>query len=190
MHRNDQKHLITIHRPRNEGVIREPRAKIPLLPGHPINRSRSNGGEARECVVEMEITATRPSNCGRFNTRRSINSSLKYRALPFRVRRSGCRGSGRHQSGEEKLLRHYDMFDTLKDRPARRHLLPDGHLLIDPCQGFGKSLPALIQSSQDFLLFWCEHVPDILTADPGPRRRHPSISDTSASLLKSLSWPG
>jgi hypothetical protein len=151
-------------------VIREPGAKISLLPSHPINRPRSNGGEARESVVQMEMMATRPSNCRRFNTRGSINSSFQYHALSCRVRKSRCRGSGCHQSSEEKLLRHHDMFDTLKDRPARRHLLPDGHLLIDSCQGFGKSLPTLIQSSQDFLLFRLKHISNILTAKAARRQ--------------------
>jgi hypothetical protein len=42
-------------------------------------------------------------------------------------------------------------------------------LLIDSCQRFGKSLPALIQLSQDFLLFRLKHVSDILTAEAAPR---------------------
>ena len=151
-------------------MIREPGAKISLQPTHPINRPRSNGGETRESVLQMEIMATRPSNCRRFNQLGSINSSFQYHALPCRVRKSRCRGSGRHQSREEKLLRHHYMFDTLKDRPDRRHLLPDGHPPIDSCQGFGKSLPTLIQLSQDFLLLRLKHVSDILAAEAAQRQ--------------------
>ena len=169
MHCNDQEHLITIDWPRDERVIREPGAKISLLPYDPINRPLSNAGEGRESVLQMGITAARPYNCRRFNMRSSINSSFQYHALPCRVRNSRHRGSCRHQSSEEKLLRQHDMFDALKDRPTRRHLRPDGYLLIDSCQGFGKSLPTLIQSTEDFLLVRLKHC-----FRHSSNRRHPA----------------
>jgi len=168
MNGKDEEHLVGIDRSGDEGVVREPGAKISLLPGHPIQRARSRGGEGGDSVVQVEIAATRPGDGGRFNMPGSIDSSFADHALAGRVGRSGRRGPGRHQSGEERLLRDHDMFDELEDRPSRRHRFPDGHLLVDSRQGFGESLPALIQPIQNFLLLRLTHLFGILAgAVPG-----------------------
>ena len=158
MYRDHQEHLITIDWPRDEGVLRDPAARINVQPTHPLNGPCSRGGESREGVLQMAIAAPRPCSGRRFNALASIDSSFPDQAFPCRVRRSRCRSLGCHQPRKQKLLRYRQVLDTLEDRPTRRLLFPDRHMLIDVRQGFGKSLPALIQLSQDLLLFRRKHV--------------------------------
>src|SRR6266567_2357223 len=157
MQSHHQQHLVAIHRPRSQWMIRDPPFRIILETLDKSRRLRPGSVEARKSFIQTRAPAPWQGLFGTFDPPCPVERPSPNNCLNLSILMRTIGPPPRHQSREQVLFRHGKMLDTPQNRPAARLRCASRLSLVNSTQSLAQFVAPRRQCVENFPFLCFSH---------------------------------